>query len=318
MSTNFPTSLDSFTNPTPTQQVSAATVHSSQHANANDSIAALEAKVGVNSSAVTTSHDYKLSAVTGSAKALTNNQPTITDFTNSTHTHQAASSGGLLTEAALSLSGSNTTNDVSSSKHGFAPQGDGSTSKFLNANGAYSTPSVTGVTVTTVRPLVPGWMPTGGGNPLVSGPSLNVNTTAYVGLVTFPHNITANAITLDVQGFTTSGTMKVALYSEDGATRLFNVTSSTISGTGVLTIALSSVSITAGNYYLLVVSVSTLDIVMYGWNTNGTGASVFGNVTTKKVWEGTLTVSAGTPPSTITPTSITWAANSTVVSRFDN
>lgn len=36
----------------------------------------------------------------------------------------------------------NTTNDVSSSKHGFAPKGDGSTTKFLNANGAYSTPAV--------------------------------------------------------------------------------------------------------------------------------------------------------------------------------
>lgn len=34
-----------------------------------------------------------------------------------------------------------TTNNVSTSKHGFAPKGDGTTTKFLNANGAYSTPS---------------------------------------------------------------------------------------------------------------------------------------------------------------------------------
>lgn len=33
-----------------------------------------------------------------------------------------------------------TTNNVSTSKHGFAPKGDGDTSKFLNANGAYSVP----------------------------------------------------------------------------------------------------------------------------------------------------------------------------------
>jgi hypothetical protein len=33
-----------------------------------------------------------------------------------------------------------TTADVSSTKHGLAPKGDGSTTKFLNANGAYSTP----------------------------------------------------------------------------------------------------------------------------------------------------------------------------------
>ena len=31
-----------------------------------------------------------------------------------------------------------TTNNVSTSKHGFAPKGDGDTAKFLNANGAYS------------------------------------------------------------------------------------------------------------------------------------------------------------------------------------
>lgn len=43
-------------------------------------------------------------------------------------------------EADITLA-DNTTNDVSTSKHGFAPKGDGSTTKFLNANGAYSTPS---------------------------------------------------------------------------------------------------------------------------------------------------------------------------------
>jgi len=68
MATNFPTSLDSFVNPTPTSDTQVVS-HSSQHANANDAIAALEAKVGANSSAVTTSHDYKLSGVTGTDKA---------------------------------------------------------------------------------------------------------------------------------------------------------------------------------------------------------------------------------------------------------
>lgn len=68
MSTNFPTSLDSLTNPTASNSMNSPS-HSGQHANANDSIEALEAKVGIDSSAVTTSHDYKLSRVTGSDKA---------------------------------------------------------------------------------------------------------------------------------------------------------------------------------------------------------------------------------------------------------
>jgi hypothetical protein len=59
MATNFPTSLDSLTNPQGTDSV-AAVSHAAQHANANDAIEALEAKVGANNSAVTTSLDYRI------------------------------------------------------------------------------------------------------------------------------------------------------------------------------------------------------------------------------------------------------------------
>jgi len=45
------------------------------------------------------------------------------------------------TDANLSLTDI-TTNNVSTSKHGFAPKGDGTTTKFLNANAAYSSPFV--------------------------------------------------------------------------------------------------------------------------------------------------------------------------------
>jgi len=59
MATNFPTSLDSLTNPTASDKLNSVTVpHASQHADINDAVEALEAKVGVNGSAVTTSHDY--------------------------------------------------------------------------------------------------------------------------------------------------------------------------------------------------------------------------------------------------------------------
>ena len=57
MPTNFPTSLDTLTNPTSTDAMNSATVpHASQHANLNDAVEALEAKVGVNGSAVTSSN----------------------------------------------------------------------------------------------------------------------------------------------------------------------------------------------------------------------------------------------------------------------
>lgn len=59
MATNFPTSLDNLSNPAGSDPVNNPS-HATQHANVNDALEALEAKVGANNSAVTTSHDYKI------------------------------------------------------------------------------------------------------------------------------------------------------------------------------------------------------------------------------------------------------------------
>ena len=59
MATNFPASLDSLTNPTSSDSLNSPS-HSAQHANVNDAVEALQAKVGADSSAVTTSLDYKV------------------------------------------------------------------------------------------------------------------------------------------------------------------------------------------------------------------------------------------------------------------
>lgn len=64
MATNFPTSLDALTNPT-SSDAQTSPSHSAQHANANDAIEALQAKVGIDSSAVTTSLDYKTKGIYG-------------------------------------------------------------------------------------------------------------------------------------------------------------------------------------------------------------------------------------------------------------
>lgn len=57
MATNFPAGLDSLTNPLSTDTL-ASPSHSTQHANVNDAVEALQAKVGIDNSAVTTSLDY--------------------------------------------------------------------------------------------------------------------------------------------------------------------------------------------------------------------------------------------------------------------
>jgi len=59
VATNFPASLDSLTNPTSSDSLNSPS-HSAQHANVNDAVEALQAKVGADSSAATSSLDYKV------------------------------------------------------------------------------------------------------------------------------------------------------------------------------------------------------------------------------------------------------------------
>lgn len=65
MANTFPTTLNDFTNPS-TSSDTATVSHAGQHTDANDAIEALEAKVGVNSSAVTSSLDYKVTSTSSS------------------------------------------------------------------------------------------------------------------------------------------------------------------------------------------------------------------------------------------------------------
>lgn len=63
MSTSFPTNLDTLLNPGPNDLLDNANPsldHDVQHTNINDAVEALEAKVGVNSSAVVGSLDYRM------------------------------------------------------------------------------------------------------------------------------------------------------------------------------------------------------------------------------------------------------------------
>ena len=98
MATDFPgTGLDNFTNPSNVDKLNNPD-HATQHANINDSVEAIEAKVGVNSSAVTTSHDYKLGEVTGSDKAVGKTATqTLTNKTLTTPVISTISNTGTLT-----------------------------------------------------------------------------------------------------------------------------------------------------------------------------------------------------------------------------
>jgi hypothetical protein len=89
MATNYPSSLDTITNPSGTDSLSSPS-HSQQHANANDAIEALEAKVGVNNSTVSTSLDYRVASLEAGGQLATelglagNNDLTISGVENKT------------------------------------------------------------------------------------------------------------------------------------------------------------------------------------------------------------------------------------------
>jgi hypothetical protein len=324
MATNFPTSLDTPTNPIGTNQVTSPD-HAGQHADANDAIKALEAKVGVNNSAVTTSHDYKLSGVTGADKSAsvagsenlsnkTLTTPTIASFTNATHNHTNSAGGGTLAESALALTDV-TTNDATASKHGFLPKLSGNSSQFLDGSGNFSTPS-SATTMLTHFPRPVQTVTVSGGNQL-NDLTFSGSSTAYGGMVSFNAGITVNKITFRSGGaHTTNGTIKIVLYSEDGQTKLIDVSSPTISAAGTeYTATVSAVSVPAGNYYLFIVPQSTIDSRIRVYETN---ASNLNTVTSEPVMEGTIAVTAGAVPSTITPGSITSASRATAYMRFDN
>lgn len=79
MPTNFPTSLDALSNPTSTSALNNPS-HAGQHSDTNDAIEAIEAKVGVDGSVVTSSHSYKIAQLETNSATLTGTQ-TLTNKT---------------------------------------------------------------------------------------------------------------------------------------------------------------------------------------------------------------------------------------------
>lgn len=106
MSTNFPTSLDTLTNPTSSDKLNSPD-HAAQHASENDAIEALEAKVGVNNSAVTTSLDYiiKNAASNGGGHVQTANKGGTGQTSYTKGDLLVAQSASVLTKLAVGTDG---------------------------------------------------------------------------------------------------------------------------------------------------------------------------------------------------------------------
>jgi len=128
MATNYPVNIQDLdaTRGTDNQKLSSPS-HTTHHTTEDDTIEALQTKVGIDASAVTTTHDYKLSGVTGSDKAVS--KTGTETLTNKTLT------APVVTSPVLTV-GSDATGDLYyRSAGGFTRLAIGSANHILNVTG---------------------------------------------------------------------------------------------------------------------------------------------------------------------------------------
>lgn len=167
-------------------------------------------------------------------------------------------------------------------------------------------------------------IPVGSGFSAMGTTQATANTVMNVGQVIIPFGITANKISIRTgTDVSVAGTYDLSLYSEDGQTRLFSVTTASMSVANVIvTTALSAVVIPAGVYYIAFNSNTTADVSLFSY-TNGQvpftdNEGLPEDVASEPVMFGTVTITASTPPTTITPASITQVISRTLCFRLDN
>lgn len=191
------------------------------------------------------------------------------------------------------------------------------------ATTAYADAAAAAVTTTTALTSipVPNWHIGTETSSGVENLGMASNTTARLTQVVVPFKITVNTVSVQAQAATTPGTLNIALYSEDGQTQLFEVTTATISGAGTITTAVSSVEIPPGIYYSVVSPNASANITVWGWFANTSPffeSQLLGNVTSKPVLNGEITITADTLPATFSPTTITADALGASALRLDN
>lgn len=193
-----------------------------------------------------------------------------------------------------------------------------------STHATWQTPA--GANVNTALTLIPITAEIGFSSSPAALTSVNVNTTMLVGQVIIPFQITANKISIRINAVTTAGTYDLTLYSEDGQTQIFSVTTASLAVSSVIaTTALSAVVINPGIYYIAINSNGTASMNTFFWAVGGDGQPPFTlveglpfDVASEPVMCGTLTITAGTPPATINTSSITQVLSTTLVFRLDN
>lgn len=143
----------------------------------------------------------------------------------------------------------------------------------------------------------------------------NGNTTARVHAFSLAHSIVVNRIGIELSTVTSPSTMDFAVYKSNGD-KVFEVTSGTSMANALSTTTVNAVTLVPGTYYFAAVA-------------NGASADISGPTyisnplyltghTGEDKLGGTLTVSAGTLPSSLTISNISSAVQAGLPFRLDN
>jgi hypothetical protein len=146
------------------------------------------------------------------------------------------------------------------------------------------------------------------------------NTLASLGKVVVPLKISVNKISVASFGtVSTPGKAKIALYSEDGSSKLFEVTTDTIfQSQNTITVTLANICVVnPGVYYVAILSLdnASLDLLTYRRIANSYPLLV---VTTTDPIQGKLSVPTNNLPTTINPSSIIYEESRCLYLRLDN
>lgn len=335
----YPTDLDTTsTIPVESASTSLATNHVTNHTASQTAIIALETKLGIDSSAVATTIDYLVKNVSSS---------------NPGHKHTLADGATDVTATAAEVNKlAGTPAGLTSTELGYV---DGVTSAIqaqLDARvDTTGNETIAGVKTFSSDPLIPdeaygvGWNgvlepPTKNAvydkietivlpsttvmipRPIVPYSSvgtrpLNNNVDGYLALFRVDRAITVNKLSFNVTAVGVTGTLKIGVFSADGQTQYISIETASISGAGIVTTAVSSVALAAGNYYIVFLSVSTASITVNQW-TVVSGAGDLRAIASEPTLCGVYTCTASTMPATLTIASISSNAYGNTVFRLDN
>lgn len=140
------------------------------------------------------------------------------------------------------------------------------------------------------------------------------STTAIVGRIRIDKSILAvTKVSNYYNTIVYTGTCKIAMFTQDGQTQIFSITSSTISSDVLDTITISATDILAGDYYIVCIPVTTGGNVFTAKSTGFTFPGTFGLYAAGDyALCGTMAVTSGTMPATFDPTAVTHATSAGV------